>query len=175
MWAFAFLIDLMQSSLFFDLCSQFLILHFLISPYTQSHHLDLGLPFGRLPWGWLAKTWHTILLLSILLTRQNLFILINETIYKSPYNCISSLSCHLLQQLLFFIDPSIFLKTLRSKTANRLPVSELMVHASAPYVINFIEMCPNYHRFTYLFWISSCKSSNLTKILRGKLAFYGGF
>jgi hypothetical protein len=52
MWAFASLMDLIQSSLFFDLCYQFLILHFLISPYTQSHHLNLGLPLGRLPWGW---------------------------------------------------------------------------------------------------------------------------
>jgi hypothetical protein len=80
MWAFASLMELIQSSLFFDLYSQFLILHFLISPYTQSHHLDLGLPVGRLPWGWLAKTWYTIILLSILLTwpiHLNLFILIN--------------------------------------------------------------------------------------------------
>jgi hypothetical protein len=38
-WTFSSLMDLIQSSLFFDLCSQFLILHFLISPYTQSHHL----------------------------------------------------------------------------------------------------------------------------------------
>jgi hypothetical protein len=85
MWAFASLMDLIQYSLFLDLCSQFLILHILVSPYTQSHHLDLGLPIGRLPWGWLAKTVYTILLLSILLTwpiHLNLFILINETISK---------------------------------------------------------------------------------------------
>jgi hypothetical protein len=25
-------------------------LHFLISPYTQSHHLDLGLRLGQHPW-----------------------------------------------------------------------------------------------------------------------------
>jgi hypothetical protein len=43
--------DLIQSPLFFNLCSQFLILQFLISPYTQSHHLGLGLPLGRLPSG----------------------------------------------------------------------------------------------------------------------------
>jgi hypothetical protein len=36
--------------------------------------------------------------------------------------------------LLIFIAPSIFLKTFRSKTASHLPVSEFMVHASAPYV-----------------------------------------
>jgi hypothetical protein len=106
MWAFASLMDPIQSSLFFDLCSQFMILHFLISPCTQSHHLDLGLSLGQLPWGWLAKTWYTILLLSILLTwpiHLNLFILINETISKSPYNCISSLLRHLLQQLLISV------------------------------------------------------------------------
>jgi hypothetical protein len=88
MWAFASLIDLFQSSLFSDLCSQFLILYFIISPYTRSHHLYLGLPVGRLPWRWLAKTWYSIILLSILLTwpiHLNLFILINKTISKSPY------------------------------------------------------------------------------------------
>jgi hypothetical protein len=49
MWAFASLMNLIQSSLLFDLCSLFLILHFLISPYTQSHHLDLGLRLGQHP------------------------------------------------------------------------------------------------------------------------------
>jgi hypothetical protein len=125
MWAFASLMDLIQSSLFFDRCSQFLTLHFLISPYTQSHHLHLGLPLGRLPRGWLAETCYTILLLSILLTwpiHLNLFILINDTISKSPYNCISSLLCRFLQQLLIFIAPSIFLTIFRSKTASRLPL-----------------------------------------------------
>jgi hypothetical protein len=45
MWTFASLMDLIQSSLFFDLCSQFLFLHLIISPYTQSHHLDLCLAY----------------------------------------------------------------------------------------------------------------------------------
>jgi hypothetical protein len=106
MWTFATLTDLIQFSLFFYLCSQCLILHFVISPYTQSHHLHLGLSVSRLPWGLLAKSWYTILLLSILLTRPihlNLFILINETISKSPYNCISSLLRRLLQKLLILL------------------------------------------------------------------------
>jgi hypothetical protein len=58
LWAFRSLMDLIQSSLCLDLCSQFLIIHFLTSPYTQFHHLDLGQHLGRLPWGWLAKTWY---------------------------------------------------------------------------------------------------------------------
>jgi hypothetical protein len=130
MWAFASLMDLIQSSLFFDLCSQFMILHFLTHSSTIWIWVYLLADFLEVDQ---QKTCYTILLLSILLTwpiHLNL-ILINETISKSPYNCISSLLCLLLQQLLIFISPSVFLKTFCSQTASRLPVSELKFHASA--------------------------------------------
>jgi hypothetical protein len=39
-----------------------LILHFLMSVCTQFHHLFLGRPLGRLPWGLLLNTWLTVLL-----------------------------------------------------------------------------------------------------------------
>jgi hypothetical protein len=45
------------------------------------------------------------------------------TISKSPYNCISSLICRLLQQLLIIIAPSIFrIRELKVKKGKAVPL-----------------------------------------------------
>jgi hypothetical protein len=59
---------LSQSALFFDFSFQLLILHFLMSVCTQFHHLFLGRPLGRLPWGLLLNTWLTKHILKVLNT-----------------------------------------------------------------------------------------------------------
>jgi hypothetical protein len=56
MRTFASLMTHSQSALFFDLSFQLLILHFLMPVCTQFHHLFLGRPLGRLPWGLLLNT-----------------------------------------------------------------------------------------------------------------------
>jgi hypothetical protein len=88
------LIDFSQSSMFFDLSFQFVILHLLISVCTHFHHPYFGRPLSRLLWGLLLSNWFTFLLLFILFTRPiqfDLLLMTNESISKSPSSCLNSL------------------------------------------------------------------------------------
>ena len=132
------LMDFSQSALFLDLSFQFLIMHLLMSVCIQSHHLFFfGGPLTWLPWALLLNTWLTFLLLSILLTwptQFNQIILTNESTFKSPNSCNSSLLYHFLQFSFTLVPPNILRKTFCSKAARCLAISLFNVQISAPYV-----------------------------------------
>jgi hypothetical protein len=114
MRTFAPFMDFLQSSMFFDLPFQFLILHLWIPVCTQFHHLFRGRPLSRLPWGLLWNSWLTFLLLSILLTwpfQFNRLVPTHGSISKAPSRCINLLLYRFSNSHLLYFPQTYCLKS----------------------------------------------------------------